>query len=276
MQNEVEKLVLQDNHDQNLALDILEYGKINFDSFGHLIEELEVKKLLNAKVEYLPDQNELSKRFNNKEYITRPELSVILSYSKMSVSMDLSDAHLIKDQYFNRYLMNYFPKIMQSDFKEEILNHPLKINIINTIVSNKIVNNLGPLRISELKRETGAKACDIIRAYFVISHILKYDQLIKQICNDQLYKLDANQRLYILDFLANILQRSISWIIRYAKHPIDINQYIENYSKIIDNLFNLYADYENMFEYDYLSELIKYKLDKYQEKNLPNQLIEKY
>ena len=110
--------------------------------------------MLNSEVEFLPNKAELSRRAVSNEGMTRAELSVLLSYSNMSFDLELSTAKL-DDHYFVKYLFNYFPEIMRDKFKEGIINHTLCVEIIRTIITNKLVNQLGGPLISSIKTETG-------------------------------------------------------------------------------------------------------------------------
>ena len=50
---------------------------------------------------------------------------------------------------------------MREKFAEEIKNHPLRHEIIRTVINNKLVNQIGGPVISSMKKETGAHSCDI-------------------------------------------------------------------------------------------------------------------
>ena len=113
---------------------------LNIENFGQLIRNLEQEGLLNREVEFLSALSELSRRALVKQKITRPELAVLLSYSKMSVERQLMGSTIAEDKYFEKYLSNYFPRLMRDRFRDQILNHPLKNEIIVTVIANKLVN----------------------------------------------------------------------------------------------------------------------------------------
>lgn len=66
---------------------------------------------------------------------------------------------------------------MQEKFRQEILAHPLKHEIIRTVVTNKIVNQLGGPSLNLIKRETQTALCDIVRSYTIICEIFDLDNL---------------------------------------------------------------------------------------------------
>jgi len=230
MTGAIEELVLVDNYDQNLALTISMLSTaVNIESFSQLAQALEKEDLLNSEVEFLPNKAELSRRAVSSEGMTRAELSVLLSYSKMSFDLELSSAKL-DDQYFEKYLFNYFPEIMRDKFKEEIIIHPLRVEIIRTIITNKLVNQLGGPLISSIKNETGGHSCDIARAHAVVIEVFRLESLWQKVAN---LGTSVNMPIKVEMFsdLGRIMRRGISWFVRNGEHPIDINNAIMDFSK---------------------------------------------
>lgn len=239
MTNQVEELVLLDNHDQNLAITIMQKTPaVNIEIFGQLIKDLEQEGLLNREVELLPSPAELSRRVIAKEKITRPELSVLLSYSKMSAEKHLVNSKIAKDQYLEKYLSEYFPESMRQKFQHEIMNHPLKKEIIHTIIANKLVNQLGGFLITAIRKETGGALCDITRAYCVISELFNLDSLWRQV-EDLGANITTEIKVDMFTDLAKIMRRGISWFIKNTKPPINIIDTIDEYREQIDRIKKL-------------------------------------
>ncbi|HJK87690.1 MAG TPA: NAD-glutamate dehydrogenase, partial [Candidatus Megaira endosymbiont of Hartmannula sinica] len=226
MSDKIEKMVLKNNLNQNITLNILEQEKYNFEGIRRVIDELVTSELLDPEVEFLPSYQEIERRKLSNEYITRSELSVILSYSKMLIDQDLSKENidLLNNKYFDQLLLDYFPYEMSSQFKEEILLHPLRKDIIRTIVTNKIINDIGSFKINSLKRETGASVCDIVRCYICVIDILNIDNLKEEYLTNP--ELSSTAKDYIANQIAKIICRSIRWVVSNIKHPMDINNNI--------------------------------------------------
>ena len=239
MTSSIEDLVLVDNYDQNLAITVLSLSPtLNIESFSQLTRELQKEGLLDPEVEFLPNKSELSRRAVAKEGMTRAELSVLLSYSKMSLDADLADSSFTKDKYFETHLYNYFPPMMQEKFTEEIKNHPLRHEIIRTVINNKLVNQVGGPVISSIKKETGGHSCDIARAHAVVTEVFDLDNLWDQIA--QLDRsIDINIKVEMLSDLVRIMRRGITWFVRNIKAPINISETIEIYSKQTSELTDI-------------------------------------
>lgn len=239
MTSSVEDLVLVDNYDQNLAITVLSLSPtLNIESFSQLTRELENEGLLDPEVEFLPNKSELSRRAVAKEGMTRAELSVLLSYSKMSLDADLADSSFTKDEYFESHLYNYFPEMMREKFAEEIKNHPLRNEIIRTVINNKLVNQIGGPVISSIKKETGGHSCDIARAHAVVAEVFDLDNLWDQVAKlDR--SIDINIKVEMLSDLVRIMRRGIAWFVRNIKAPINISETIEIYSKQTSELTDI-------------------------------------
>ncbi len=260
MTHEVAELVLEDNRYQTLALTIMQHSSIfTMESFIKLLDILEAENLLQRNVEFIPSNPELIQRANNKETLTRPELSVILSYSKRSVYDELQTSKIATDPYFEKWLLEYFPQSMRIDYVDEILSHPLRSEIILTTITNKLVNQLSGPVISSLKRETGAFLCDIVRGFVIIQEIFDLHSL--WIEAD---KLPSNTALSVLieiyTDINKVHRRGISWMINNLKHPLNIQEsiglYKESVLRISDMMLNnLYGSAKDKFD----GKFIQYK-----------------
>ena len=239
MTTQVEELVLLDNHDQNLAITVAQKTPVlNIENFGQLIRDLEQEGLLNREVEFLPTMSEISRRTVTKERLTRPELSVLLSYSKMLVEKQLINSNIADDEYLEKYLVQYFPPLMRDKFNHEIMIHPLKKEIIITIITNKLVNQLGGPLVTAIKKETGGELCDIARAHAVICELFDLDMLWQEVENlDQ--KITTEIKVDMFTDLAKTMRRGISWFIKNTKPPINTLGIIEDYKEQIHRITNL-------------------------------------
>lgn len=231
MTDEVEELVLDDNYKQTKALTITELSSaFTLAMHARLIEVLEETKLLDRAVEFLPNATELQRRIVAKEHMTSPELAVLLSYSKMFVSKDLGNSELLQDPYFESYLLNYFPVKMRERFRSEILAHPLRREIIVTVLTNKIVNQLGGSIISNINYETGASLSDIARSYTIVCDIFNLDALWQKV---ELLpaRTDIKIKIDMFTELAKIMRRGISWFVKNLEGQVGISQTIEQFKQ---------------------------------------------
>ena len=103
--------------------------------------------------------------------MTRPELSVLLAYAKRSLTDLLLQSDLPDDPHFEADLLAYFPTAVSDRFADEIKAHPLRRELISTIVANQALNSQGSTFYSRMRHLTGSPASRIMRAYRVAREI---------------------------------------------------------------------------------------------------------
>ncbi|OPB30318.1 NAD-glutamate dehydrogenase [Bartonella sp. WD12.1] len=184
MTPQIEQLVLRNNYLQTLALSLAESrGIIDLPYQARFIHDLEQKKLLDRRVEILPDDQTLRQRMAQGQSLTRPELAVILAYAKLTLQEEIINNSIVDNHYFDTTLLNYFPTQLQKSFKNEIINHQLRRDIIATLIANDIVNRGGPTFVSRLQDKTGQNVENIIRVFIAIRDGFEIPQLSDQIDN---------------------------------------------------------------------------------------------
>src|SRR5690606_4654895 len=106
MTDEVAELVLMDNYRQNQAISLMERMSVKrLGSKQHFIRTLERQRLLERQIEYLPSDHELSERKLRGVGLTRWELAVILSYSKIVAFQQQLDWDIPEDRYLSKELL---------------------------------------------------------------------------------------------------------------------------------------------------------------------------
>lgn len=169
MTDDVARLVLRNNYQQTLALSLMERQGISGLPYqARFMDELESRKLLDRKVEHLPSDAALNERQKAGQPLTRPELAVLMAYSKLALCDELLESDLPDEPYFQALLFDYFPTEMAKSFPEEISGHRLRREIIATQLANDLVNRGGITFVSNLEDTTGRSVADIVRAYIAV------------------------------------------------------------------------------------------------------------
>jgi glutamate dehydrogenase len=113
----------------------------------------------------------MMERAREGESMARPELAVLLAYAKQQLSDALLASDLPDWPFFEDDLLSYFPAPVIERFGDLIVDHPLRREIISTVVSNQMLNSLGSTFVTRLEAETGAGAAEIVRAYRVAREV---------------------------------------------------------------------------------------------------------
>ncbi|MCK9541003.1 MAG: NAD-glutamate dehydrogenase [Novosphingobium sp.] len=166
MTDEVAGLVLEDNRLQTLALSVAEVGGASATpSLVRLIEMLEERGHLDRRTEGLADGETLLRRAMDGDGLTRPELAVLLSSAKLALQDALEHSPLPDDPGLADEAVAAFPARMRRRFREDILEHRLRREIIATELANHIVNRMGIVHPFELVEEEGATQSQVVGAF---------------------------------------------------------------------------------------------------------------
>lgn len=169
MTPDVSALVLRNNYLQPLALSLAERrGAADLPYQMRFMNGLERQKLLDRRVEFLPDERVLNEKLKQGKGLTRPELSVLMAYAKLTLQDELTASSLVDDSYFHDTLFDYFPKAMREKYATEIENHRLHRDIIATVLANDVINRGGPTFVSRLQDKTGQSVAAVLRAYVAV------------------------------------------------------------------------------------------------------------
>ncbi|MCL7713977.1 NAD-glutamate dehydrogenase [Stenotrophomonas mori] len=182
MTDEVAGLVLMDNYRQNQAISLMERMSVKrLGSKQHFIRTLEQQGLLDRQIEYLPSDAELSARKLRGQGLTRPELAVILSYSKIVAFQQLLDSDIPEDPYLSKELLRYFPQPLQKKYADAMEGHRLKREIIATAVTNQTINRMGATFLMRMQEDTGRSVAEVAKAYTISRETLDARALWAQI-----------------------------------------------------------------------------------------------
>ena len=109
MTDEVARLVLRDNIEQNVALSVARaQASAMLPVHRRLMAHLERQGDLDRALEFLPDDEELDQRAASGHGLTSPELSVLLAYAKITNTAQLLQSDLADASWFERVLRAYF------------------------------------------------------------------------------------------------------------------------------------------------------------------------
>ncbi|NNC40890.1 MAG: NAD-glutamate dehydrogenase, partial [Acidimicrobiia bacterium] len=163
---DVVEAVLYDNFLQAQILSQeVEQSARQMEAYEDLMSMLESAGILDRLLEAVPTAEELNDRGSKQLGLTRPELSVLLAYSKRSLADALMTTGLPDEAYFRSDLRSYFPKAIQEEFGHLIEDHPLKRELVATILANQVINSEGITFVTRLMNETGSTPADIVRAF---------------------------------------------------------------------------------------------------------------
>jgi glutamate dehydrogenase len=236
MTDDVARLVLVDNYYQTQSLSVSGVrGEKLLDAQAALIRSLEKAGRLNRVVEFLPSDDEIAERRAAKQGLTAPERAVLLAYSKMTLFDDLIAGKLIDDEYVARALVGYFPDLLQKKYAELMPRHPLKREIIATVVANTMINRAGSVFVHRMVEETGATPEEVTRAYILVREIFGLEALWAEI--DALdNKVPAQLQYEMLVEAGRLVVRGALWFLRRRRERLPTAQVLEIFRPALETL----------------------------------------
>ncbi len=216
MTDDVAAHVLAHNIAQTGALSLSEAtARADLPALERLMVWLEGRGVLDREVEGLPSSLDMSERIAAKGTFTRPEMAVLLAWSKITLFDDIVASDVPDDPYFAPVLEAYFPAAL-GKFSDVMQAHRLKREIIATVLANRLLDAAGPVFLLQLREANGADNAACVRAYEMLRAVLGLPELVEQITSDKAgigseaqtaLQLDVNQA--VAEMAAGLLDRGV-------------------------------------------------------------------
>jgi len=236
MTDEVSELVLKDCYRQTHTLSITQSkGTSTLKEKIRFIHALEKDGKLDRAIEFIPTDEELAERAAAGKDLTRPELSVLVSYAKMVLKESLVTDEITENPYYRQLLVKSFPRPLREKFNDAMDNHPLRKEIIATKLANNIVNDMGLNFMVRMNEETGANEAEIALCYSIASEIFQMRETWLSI-SDLDNKIPSSVQTEMLYQLRRTVRRATRWFLRHRTKAQSIEQAIEIFSPTFADL----------------------------------------
>ncbi|MGW1677960.1 NAD-glutamate dehydrogenase [Saccharopolyspora sp. NPDC002376] len=236
MTDEVGQLVLSDNHQQNAVLGISRsHAGPMLSVHARQVAALEKNAGLDRKLESLPTAKEFREREKNGEGLSSPELATLMAHVKLSLKRDVLASGLPDTEAFSSRLPEYFPKPLQERYGDAIASHPLRREIITTLLVNEMVDGGGVSFAYRLAEELSASTTDAVRAFAVVTSVYDLHSLWQQI--DQMGRSVPSS---VADELVlesrRLLDRAARWMLNNRPQPLAIGAEITRFKPVVEEL----------------------------------------
>ncbi|MEO0953454.1 MAG: NAD-glutamate dehydrogenase [Pseudomonadota bacterium] len=213
MTDDVAAHVLQHNYAQTGALSLAELSaKRDHDALERLMVRLEARGVLDRDVEGLPSTALMAQFKEDGRLLTRPEIAILMAWTKIVLFDDLVESDLQDDPYFTDTLEHYFPEALHK-YGDIMQAHRLKREIICTVLANRIVDINGPVFLLRLREQTGASNPEIVAAFETAYALLDAADLRAQ--NDALdNQVPAQRQIALQTVLADALAKFTRGILK--------------------------------------------------------------
>ncbi len=252
MTDGVAESVLENNYDQNEAISLAaHFASRELSLMTRYMEFLEQNGKVDRELEFLPNDKTLLERRALGLGLTRPELSILLAYTKITLKAQIKQSPTIQDPYLSKFVSYAFPKQLRRRFESQMQDHYLAKEIIATQLSNQLVTEMGIPFVYQMQNETGASVSAVVRSYAAATKIFKLSKIRRGIESLD-YQVDAGVQYQMNSDVIQLVRRATRWFLRSRREKLDILATIDHFSEHVDALYTrlpkllLGADKEGM------------------------------
>ncbi|MES9516927.1 NAD-glutamate dehydrogenase [Rhodococcus erythropolis] len=228
MTDDVAALVLADNIAQNALLGISRVTAPQMlGVHRRQLTDLTRARGLDRKLEALPTDKEIERRLEVGVGLTSPELATLTAHVKLSLKDDLLATELPDNDFFAQQIPQYFPTAVRDRFDTEIKAHPLRRQIVATMLVNEVIDNGGITYAYRLAEETGASSTDSIRAYAAVREVFALDEVWSRIRSAGVSAEIENE---LIVESCRLLDRASRWFLANRPQPIAVGAEVARYS----------------------------------------------
>ncbi len=238
MTDEVANFVLRNNYLQTQAISMMEArASERLDESARLILNLEKTGLLNRDIEFLPDEAEIDERRQRKLGLTRPEISVILSYAKIDLYNGLTDSGNPLEDFLKIDPQRYFPPVLRRRYADLVPKHRLSREILATLIANNIINRMGPTFVQRVQSDTGADTVTIARSYVVARELCQASDIWSTIESLD-YQIPATIQQTMMFEVSRFLRHACYWLIDRYGQNLDIVDSVDHLKQGMNSIYS--------------------------------------
>lgn len=233
MTDEVGRLVLSDNEDQN---DLMGTSRANAAGLlpvhARMIAEFVRQRGLNRALEALPADKEIRRRLDVGLGLTSPELATLMAHVKLALKDDLLGSELPDQEAFAARLPRYFPSVLRERFGADTRSHQLRREIVTTMLVNDLVDTSGITFAYRITEDVGVGPIDAVRSFVAVNAIFRVGDVWRQVR-------DASERNGLpvsmsdrmtLD-VRRLIDRASRWLLNYRPQPLAVGAEINRFAQ---------------------------------------------
>jgi glutamate dehydrogenase len=236
MTADVADLVLADNRAQNAVLGIARARAAELVAVhGRLVADLESRTGLDRVLDVLPDPAGFTALERAGQGLTSPELATLLAHVKLDLKASILDSDLPDTAVFADRVREYFPAPPRERYPAAVAAHPLRREIVATLLVNEMVDAAGSTFAFRLSEELAASPGDALRAFRVVAELFELPALWAEIG-----ALPASVPSTATDALAlttrQLLDAGSRWFLTHRPVPLPVTEEVARFGPAIRRL----------------------------------------
>jgi glutamate dehydrogenase len=239
--DDIAELVLKDNVSQGqiISMDNLRTRK-DITPVLDLIDYLIDQKRISPNPDNLSTKEQMTACFTGGRGILRPDLAILLSYTKMHFSNAIIRSFKLTEPLLDDIYYGYFPPSFRSRFDITRFEHPLKKEIIGTVLTNRTINQAGITLLPNILSIVDTNPVDIIVGYTVIDQLFQLDDLRTRVMAE-LKVSNINAAYTLLTNIERFIRAMLLWSLTYFDSDVLHFSMIDDYRKKV-------IEYRDIFE----------------------------
>jgi glutamate dehydrogenase len=236
MTDEVAQIVLANNYRQAQSISLSfrdSYKRI--EEFRRLIIDLEDKGKLNRSLEFIPSDDVLNEYKSTECGLTRPSISVMLSYAKNELKEALAHEKIADDPYLLKEAEKIFPSSLVKQYQQEVHQHPLVTEIVATQVSNDLFNCMGPTFTYRIMASAGCSFLDVSKAWVAARDIFSMSETLQAI-EDLDNIITTEVQSVLIERLKRMVRHATRWLVRNHRADLDTGKLVKCYQAPLQKL----------------------------------------
>ena len=237
MTDEVSRLVLTDNSDQN---DLMGTSRANAPALLNVharqIGQLVEHRGLNRELEALPTEKEIRRRQEIGLGLTSPELATLMAHVKLALKDDVLATDLPDQEIFAARLPDYFPAELRDGYAPEIRTHQLRREIVTTMLVNSVVNVGGITFAYRVTEDAGVDYVDAVRAFAATDAIFGVERTWRAIRAAGAHGVPVAVTDRMTLDLRRLLDRAARWLVNYRPQPLAVGAEVSRFAATVAGL----------------------------------------
>jgi glutamate dehydrogenase len=167
---------------------------------------------------------------------------VLAAYAKIELASALRDSDLADDPWFRKTLRAYFPEQLRDRFDADLDTHPLRREIIATVVANDMVNLGGITFAFRTMEETSASEVAVAKAFVALREVYELDAMVEELNSLPASFPTEHWSTVHLD-IRRLLDRAVRWLLGQGSVSRPIADVVEEFKPLVDPMRARLLDY---------------------------------
>jgi glutamate dehydrogenase len=191
------------------------------------LTDLQTRRGIDRHLEVLPDEAGFEALEAAGAGLTSPELATLVAHAKLDLKTRVLSSDLPDTPAFAARLAEYFPRPLRERFPEAIAAHPLRREILTTLLVNETVDAAGMTFAFRNEDELGASPDDSLRAFAVATAVYDLPELWARLAAPEI-PTAVSDRVVLVS--RRLLDRAVRWFLTNRPQPLAVGSAITRFA----------------------------------------------